>query len=73
MPRRPAGWSPTCPLLTGRQKVILGVFFLAFAIMIYGFVPWNDVMDTIFGADWPFPTFATFYFAEARSSSSSPP
>jgi uncharacterized ion transporter superfamily protein YfcC len=53
------------PPLTGRQKGILGVFFLAFAIMIYGFVPWNDVMDTVFNADWPFPTFETFYFAES--------
>lgn len=53
------------PELTGRQKVILGVFFLAFAVMIYGFVPWSDVMDTVFGADWPFPTFKTFYFAES--------
>ena len=53
------------PELTGRQKAILGVFFAAFAIMIYGFVPWNDVMDTIFGAEWPFPTFETFYFAES--------
>jgi len=53
------------PKLTGRQKVILGVFFLAFAIMIYGFVPWSDVMDTVFGAEWPFPTFTTFYFAES--------
>ena len=53
------------PLLTGRQKVILGVFFAAFAILIYGFVPWDDVMDTIFSAEWPFPTFETFYFAEA--------
>ena len=53
------------PLLTGRQKAILGVFFAAFAVMIYGFVPWNDVMDTIFGAEWPFPTFETFYFAES--------
>ena len=33
--------------------------------MIYGFVPWADVMDTIFGAEWPLPTFETFYFAEA--------
>ena len=53
------------PLLTGRQKAILGVFFTAFAVMIYGFVPWDDVMDTIFGAEWPFPTFETFYFAES--------
>ena len=53
------------PPLSGRQKAILTVFFLAFAIMIYGFVPWNDVMDTVFGTDWPFPTFETFYFAES--------
>ncbi len=53
------------PLLTGRQKAILGVFFAAFAVMIYGFVPWNDVMDTVFSAEWPFPTFETFYFAES--------
>lgn len=53
------------PPLTGRQKAILGVFFLAFAIMIYGFVPWNDVMDTVFGTEWPFATFETFYFAES--------
>jgi len=53
------------PMLTGRQKGILGVFFLAFAIMIYGFVPWDDVMDTVFGTEWPFPTFETFYFAES--------
>ena len=53
------------PELTSRQKIILGVFFAAFAILIYGFVPWDDVMDTIFGTSWPFPTFETFYFAEA--------
>ena len=53
------------PALTGRQKGILGVFFLAFAVMIYGFVPWNDVMDTVFGSEWPFPTFDRFYFAES--------
>jgi len=53
------------PMLEGRQKAILGVFFAAFAIMIYGFVPWNDVMDTVFGTDWPFPVFETFYFAES--------
>ena len=33
--------------------------------MIYGFVPWDDVMDTVFGTEWPFPTFETFYFAES--------
>ena len=33
--------------------------------MIYGFVPWNDIWDTIFSADFPLPTFTAFYFAQA--------
>jgi len=53
------------PELTSRQKVILGVFFLSFAIMIYGFVPWSDVMNNVFSTTWPLPTFETFYFAES--------
>lgn len=51
--------------LTDRQKVVLGLFFSAFVIMIYGFIPWGDIWDTIFGADFPLPTFASFYFAQA--------
>ena len=51
--------------LTGRQKVTLVVFFAAFATLIYGFVPWNDVWSTIFDADFPLPTFGNFYFTEA--------
>ena len=31
------------PPLTGSQKIVLMIFGLAFAIMIYGFVPWEDV------------------------------
>lgn len=50
---------------TGRQKLVLVLFFSAFAVMIYGFVPWGDVWDTIFGAEFPLPTFASFYFAQA--------
>jgi uncharacterized ion transporter superfamily protein YfcC len=53
------------PPLTHRQSMILGLFFLAFVVMIYGFIPWDDVWNTIFGADFPLPTFANFYFAEA--------
>jgi len=60
-----AGGVIDVPPLTSRQKVILTVFFLAFAIMIYGFVPWDDVMDNVFGTSWPLPTFSTFYFTEA--------
>ena len=51
--------------LTARQKVTLVVFFAAFATLIYGFVPWNDVWNTIFDADFPLPTFGNFYFTEA--------
>ena len=51
--------------LTGRQKGILALFFGAFAVMIYGFIPWNDIWDTIFSAEFPLPTFTAFYFAQA--------
>jgi hypothetical protein len=45
----PAPTDPTAaPELTGRRKVVLVVFGLAFAIMIYGFVPWDDVWQNIF-------------------------
>ena len=51
--------------LDGRQKLILTLFFGAFAMMIYGFIPWADIWDTIFGADFPLPLFNSFYFAQA--------
>ena len=51
--------------LSGRQKFVLTLFFSAFAVMIYGFVPWGDIWDTVFGADFPLPTFTSFYFAQA--------
>ncbi len=41
------------------------LFFAAFAVMIYGFIPWPDIWDTIFGADFPLPVFNSFYFAQA--------
>lgn len=63
--RASSGGVVDVPPLTGRHKVILTVFFLAFAIMIYGFVPWDDVMANVFSASWPLPTFSTFYFTEA--------
>jgi uncharacterized ion transporter superfamily protein YfcC len=53
------------PPLTGQQKTTLGVFFGAFLMMIYGFVPWNDLWNTFFDADFPLPTFGSFYFTEA--------
>jgi len=51
--------------LEGRQKFILTLFFSAVAVMIYGFVPWNDIWATIFDAEFPLPTFESFYFAQA--------
>ena len=29
--------------MTGRQKLVLGLFFLAFVVMIIGVVPWADL------------------------------
>jgi uncharacterized ion transporter superfamily protein YfcC len=53
------------PPLTNGQKVTLGIFFLAFAVMIYGFIPWDDVWLNIFGREFGLPTFASFYFPQA--------
>lgn len=51
--------------LTARQKGVLVLFFSAFVILIYGFVPWGDIWKTIFNATFPLPTFTSFYFAQA--------
>src|SRR4051794_12371056 len=53
------------PALTGRQKVILGLFGGTFAVMIYGFIPWNDLWQEGFSKNFPLPTFSDFYFPEA--------
>ncbi len=36
-------------------------------MMIYGFIPWNDLWQEGFGKDFPLPTFADFYFPEAAT------
>ena len=51
--------------LTRNQKWVLVVFGLAFAILVYGFIPWDDVWRNIFDASFPLPTFGSFYFTEA--------
>jgi len=51
--------------LTRRQVWILVVFALAFLILIYGFIPWNDVWANLFDAEYPLWTFSNFYFTEA--------
>lgn len=57
------------PELTGKRKIILVVFGAAFMLMVYGFIPWNDVWVNIFDSDYPLPVladlFGDFFFAEA--------
>jgi uncharacterized ion transporter superfamily protein YfcC len=55
------------PRLTGRQKVVLCLFAGAFIIMIYGFIPWDDLWQEGWGHDFPLPTFGNFYFPEAAA------
>ena len=55
------------PMLTGRQKLVLVLFGLSFAVMIYGFIPWNDLWQEGWGRDFPLPTFGSFYFPEAAA------
>src|SRR4029077_21141473 len=55
------------PELTGRQKRRLTLFGSTFLLMIYGFIPWNDLWQEGFGKNFPLPTFADFYFPEAAA------
>jgi uncharacterized ion transporter superfamily protein YfcC len=55
------------PPLTGRQKLVLVLFGGTFLLMIYGFIPWNDLWQEGFGKDFPLPTFHDFYFPEAAA------
>ncbi len=55
------------PKLTGRQKLVLVLFIGSFLVMIYGFIPWNDLWQEGWGKDFPLPTFASFYFPEAAA------
>src|SRR4051812_8583870 len=55
------------PRLTGRQKLVLTLFAGTFLVMIYGFIPWNDLWQEGFGKDFPLPTFHDFYFPEAAA------
>ena len=49
--------------LTGRQTAVLSLFFLAFAIMIYGVIPWEDLGIGLPTLWWWFPEMtASFLF-----------
>ena len=57
------------PALDGRQKLILTLFLGTFLVMIYGFIPWDDIWDSLIGGAFPLPQMADllgdFYFTEA--------
>jgi uncharacterized ion transporter superfamily protein YfcC len=55
------------PPLSGRQKLVLVLFGGTFMLMIYGFIPWNDLWQEGFGKNFPLPTFHDFYFPEAAA------
>ena len=51
-----AGSGPeTEATLPGREKAVLALFFLAFAVMIYGVIPWEDLGIPIPTLWWWFP------------------
>jgi uncharacterized ion transporter superfamily protein YfcC len=41
--------------MTGQQKVVLALFFIAFGVMIFGVVPWSDIGLPIPTLYWWFP------------------
>ncbi|RIK23587.1 MAG: C4-dicarboxylate ABC transporter, partial [Anaerolineae bacterium] len=48
---------------TGRHKVILALFFLAFVVMVYGVIPWSDLGLSVPTWWWWFPEMtANFLF-----------
>lgn len=49
------------PEFTGRRKAILLLFALAFFIMIYSVIPWNDLGLNIPSLDWWFGEFAALF------------
>jgi len=42
------------PEFTGRRKIILALFGLAFLVMVYGVIPWNDIGIGLPQLDWWF-------------------
>jgi uncharacterized ion transporter superfamily protein YfcC len=50
-----AGSAGEVPTLTGRHKIILSLFGLAFGIMMYGVIPWEDLGIGVPTLWWWFP------------------
>jgi uncharacterized ion transporter superfamily protein YfcC len=61
------------PHLTGRQKVVLVLFAGTFLVMIYGFIPWNDLWQEGFGKNFPCRPSPTSTSRSRRCCSSSWP
>jgi uncharacterized ion transporter superfamily protein YfcC len=55
----------TMPELTGRRKVVLGLFGLAFLIMIFGVIPWGDLGISLPQMDWWFGEFSALFLGFA--------
>jgi uncharacterized ion transporter superfamily protein YfcC len=55
----------TMPELTGRRKVILLLFALAFLIMIFSVIPWNDLGIPLPQLDWWFGEFSALFLGFA--------
>jgi uncharacterized ion transporter superfamily protein YfcC len=53
------------PEFTGRRKVVLSLFGLAFLVMIFGVVPWNDLGLPLPQLDWWFGEFAALFLGFA--------
>ncbi len=53
------------PELTGRRKVVLGLFGLAFLVMIFGVIPWNDLGIPLPQLDWWFGEFSALFLGFA--------
>jgi uncharacterized ion transporter superfamily protein YfcC len=47
--------------LTGKQKVVLALFFLAFLMMMYGVIPWTDLGLNVPTLWWWFPEMSSSF------------
>ena len=52
--------------MTGRHKVILAVFGLAFGVMMYGVIPWEDMGIGLPTLWWWFPEMTASFILFSR-------
>ncbi len=58
---RAGGESSEFGPLTGKQKVVLALFFLAFLMMMYGVIPWEDMGISVPTLWWWFPEMSSSF------------